>query len=123
MVKSEEIKRFEDALNADEELCARYAEAVKRIAEAGEATCDGEVLVKAAAELGYDISLAELERSYAESQDLSDEELETVAGGRSQVCLFDYYCYTAIWHDEHDPWGRKEQLACWSDWKCVFFNH
>ena len=76
-------------------------------------------------ELGYELSIGEFERVSAEAQDLSDEELESVAGGmfvKDRWCLDIYYCYTAFKHDDHeDEPGRKDR-ACWSDYDCMFIN-
>ena len=52
MGKSEEMLRMEHDLNEQPELAEKLDAEFKRIAEAGEAQCDGEVMVKAAAVLG-----------------------------------------------------------------------
>ena len=122
MQKSDELLRFEADINADGKLRESFDAAIKRIAGAGETTNDGDAMVKAAAELGYDLSLNELERLYAESQELSDEELGAVAGGRADSCMTDYYCYTVVNHDsETDPDGKKESVACFVDYKCMAY--
>ena len=124
MPKSDEMLRFEADLTADGKLRESFDAAVKRIAEAGEATSDGDALVKAAAELGYNLSMGELERLYADSQELSDEELDAISGGRDCICLADYYCFTLLRHNnETDPYNRQEKLACWSDYKCVIWEN
>ena len=81
MSKSENILAFEAALKENKELREKYEAAQKRIIENKEAESDGEVLVKAAAEVGFTLTLEELERAMAQYQELNDEELEDVAGG------------------------------------------
>ena len=122
MPKSDELLRFEADINADGKLRESFDAAVKRIVEADGVTSDGDAMVKAAAELGYDLSMGELERLYAESQELSDDELDAIAGGRANSCMTDYYCYTVVNHDsETDPDGKKESVACFVDYKCMAY--
>ena len=52
----------------------------KKIAEAKEADNHAEVMQKAAEELGWQIPVEELERRYAASKELNEEELERVDG-------------------------------------------
>ena len=66
MSKNEELQRLERDLNEQAELREKLNAEMKRIAEAGEAVCDGEAMVKAAAALGYDVTLEELERAAAD---------------------------------------------------------
>lgn len=93
MSKSENILAFEAALTENTELKAKYDAALKRIVENKEAANDGEALVKAAAEVGFTLTMAELERSMAQNQALSDEDLSQVAGAGDSTdtpCLVDY---------------------------------
>ena len=71
-------KAFEDTLKADEGLRRRYEETLKRVIEAGEAASDGEAMQRAAAQLGYELSLEELEQAWADMQQLDDAEDEFV---------------------------------------------
>ncbi|MGN0693046.1 MAG: Nif11-like leader peptide family RiPP precursor [Oscillospiraceae bacterium] len=75
-----ELTRMEEALRSDEELRKKLEEACRRIAEAGEAKNDGEIMMKAAAELGFSITIEDLERAKAASEELSDDEMDKVAG-------------------------------------------
>ena len=93
MSKSENIKAFEAALKENKELQEKFAAAQKRIMENKEASSNGEVLVKAAAEIGYTLTMAELERAFAQIQELNDEELGQVAGGLDYSCLGVYCCF------------------------------
>ena len=123
MSQSENIRAFEAALRESKELQAKFAAAQKRIVENKEASSDGEVLVKAAAEIGFTLSMAELERATAQMQEINDEELKQVSGGFSggdyapdnyATCLGAYYCHYVWAHDED---GFKNR-ACWNDYIC-----
>ena len=92
MSKSENILAFEAALKESKELLEKYNAAKKRIIENKEAANDDEVLVKAAAEIGYTLSIAELERVSAEAEELNDDDLAIVAGGARTPCLYNYDC-------------------------------
>lgn len=120
MRKSENMLAFEAAMKESKELRDKYVAAQKRIIENKEAGSDGEMLVKAAAEVGFVLTMEELERAIAQAQELSDEELVAVSGGAGNsddyVCTLDYYCYIAFKHDEDGNTNR----ACFSDYYCVF---
>ena len=90
-----ELTRMEETLRNDTELQKKYEETCKRIAESGEAKSDGEIMVKAAAELGFSITIEDMERAKAASEELSDDELDKVAGGtyRTWGCLVFDLCY------------------------------
>ena len=126
MFKSDEMKRMEADLAASEELRNKYLEACERIAAAGGIGSDGEMMAKAAEELGYQVKLSELERAFADSQELSDEELEYVAGGINEWCLIDYLCYGAFMH-ERQPYictgDAQFSEPCWSDFACISVNN
>ena len=122
MSKSENILAFEAALKESKELQEKYAAAQKRISEAKEASSDGELIVKAAAEIGFTLTVAELERALAQVEELNEEELGNVSGGAATaeaLCLYDYYCYTAYMHDND---GKKDR-PCWSDYYCVAISN
>ncbi|MBR3019074.1 MAG: hypothetical protein IKH57_18685 [Clostridia bacterium] len=80
MGKSEEMLRLERDLDEQPEMREKLEAEIKRIAETKEAECDGEAMVKAAAALGYTITLEELERAAADLEKLDDDELETAGG-------------------------------------------
>lgn len=81
MSKSENILTFKAALQESKELQEKFAAAKKRIAENQEAATGVELLVKAAAQVGYTLDADELARAIAQMQELSEEELAKVAGG------------------------------------------
>ena len=105
MSKSKNILAFEAALTESKELHEKYEAALKRIVENKEVASDGEALVKAAAEVGFTLTMAELERSMAQNQELSDDDLEMVAGSDSSdtFCMVDYSCDYAYCNE----WNSK----------------
>ena len=122
MSKSENILAFEAALKENKDLREQYEAALKRIAENKEAASDGEVLAKAAAEVGFTLTMAELERAMAQAQKLDDEDLAQVSGGTDEEewiwCLDIWYCFAALIHGDGDTGA-----ACWSDYHCMFFEN
>ena len=97
MSKSENILALEAALKENKELFEKFIAAKKRIVENKEADSDSEMMVKAAAEIGFTLTVAEVERVIAETQELSDEDLAKVAGGEFHLenwCWLDYNCGT-----------------------------
>ena len=120
MSKSENIQAFEAALMDNIALQDKYKAALKRIIENKEATSDGEAMVKAAAEIGFTLTMAELERKAAENQELSDDDLEQVSGGSAErnSCWYDYACE---WANMHDSTSKND--VCFADYLCSFvFN-
>lgn len=118
MSKTETMLAFEAAMKENEELREKYVAAQKRIAQNKEAASDGELLVKAAAEVGFTLTLEEIERSFAQSQEIDDEELDNVAGGakkKASSCWVDYYCHYAF---EHDSDGNIDR-DCFQEYICM----
>jgi hypothetical protein len=135
--KSEEMQRMERDLNEQAELREKLDAEIKRIAEAGEAECDGEAMVKAAAAMGYTLTLEELERAAADLEKLDDDELETAGGkfsgpveqyrrpeikddekGHAQFCAMTWHCFTAFMHTE----TQSKNVACWENYSCYFVS-
>ena len=143
--------RMERDLNGNPELREKLDAEIRRIAEAGEAKCDGEALLKAAAALGYTITLDEQARAAAELETVDDEELSKVAGGIAPTppdpidewCMSDYDCFST-WNtkneDEegHNEWcltawhcsvatlhsdTESEEVACFSNYLCAVVYH
>ena len=115
MRKSETLKAFETALNESKELQENFVAAQKRIVENDAASSDGELLVKAAAEVGYTLTMAELERVMAQSQELSDEELNRVVGGADKNddwCLFNHHCFATLRHTD----DGSTTATCWKNY-------
>ena len=90
--------------------------------------CDGEVLVWAAAALGYTISLEELERLAAAAQELDPDEMNAAGGvfdcgveekGHELICLTAWHCFTVTMHTE----TKHQYAACWKDYACAPVYH
>ena len=113
---TENVRKFEKALRENPELQARLVGELKRIADEKSALNDAEAMVKAAQALGYDFTVADMEKANAETQELDPEEMEQAAGG---WCFADYDCYSAWNHDTPDQQGS----ACFSDYECITLYH
>ena len=113
---TENVRTFEKELRESEELQHRLAQELKKIAEERSASNDAEAMAKAAQALGYDFTVADMEKANAEAQELAPEEMEQAAGG---WCFADYDCYTAWNHDSPDQQGS----ACFSDYDCITLFH
>lgn len=111
MGKSENIIKFEQALENSEEKRKEFEAAFNKILDEKSAKSDGEAIRKAAKELGFDISIEEFERSFADKQYMEDDELDKVSGG---WCALDHSCFTAFCHDSKD----SENDACFKDYIC-----
>ena len=141
MLGASGMDRFKADIEANEDLREKFTEACKRVAAEG-ASDDAEVIRKAAAELGYEFSIAEAERTHAGLEQIDDDALDEVAGGSScwmnyecfalnhtpeyedtkgheLVCIVAWHCYTAAIHTE----GGSEQEACWENYECVFSHN
>ena len=128
MGKSEEMLRMEREMNEQPELREKLEAECKRIAEAGEAQNDGEIMVQAAAALGYTVTMEELERSVAEMEKLDLDELDDVAGGyhvetdekgHDTFCWTIWHCLVASMHTE----SKEKLVACLKDYNCVMTYH
>lgn len=124
MSKSENILAFEAAMRENEELLQKFVAAQKRIVENKEAANDGELMVKAAAEVGFTLTIEELERFMAQSQEVDEEELATISGGseteqRDGECWKDYYCHWILKFTNDD----ETYHACFHDYQCILIYH
>ena len=113
---TENVRKFEKDMRGNEELRKKLFEELKKIAEEKSAESDAEAMAKAARALGYDFTVADMEKAHAETQELDPEEMEQAAGG---WCFADYDCYTAWNHDTPD----QEGSACFSDYECLTAYH
>ncbi len=118
------IKTFEEDLKTDETLRRKYEEALKNVTGVSN---DCEAMQKAAAQLGYEISIEELEQAWASSQKLDETELATVAGGgpdenygHEDWCLWNFACYVPTRHE--DVVGEHYE-ACLYDYYCLIAVH
>ena len=113
---TENVRKFEKDLQGNEELQKKLFEELKKITEEKSVESDAEAMAKAARALGYDFTVADMEKANAETQELDPEEMEQAAGG---WCFADYDCYTAWNHDSPDQQGS----ACLKDYDCVSVYH
>ena len=142
MSKSEELLRLERDLDEQPELREKLEAEIKRIAETKEAESDGEAMVKAAAALGYTITLEELERATADLEKLDDDELDAAGGARKKGktaeerleervknterdeyhhrlhCNDFWHCYIVTLHTE----TAVKNVACWSNHSCAIIS-
>ena len=113
---TENVRKFEKDLRGNEKLQKKLFEELAKIAKEKSAESDAEAMAKAAHALGYDFTVADMEKAHAETQELDSEEMEQAAGG---WCFADYDCYTAWNHDSPDQQGS----ACFSDYDCITLFH
>ena len=113
---TENVRKFEKDLRGNEKLQKKLFEELAKIAKEKSAESDAEAMAKAAHALGYDFTVADMEKANAETQELDPEEMEQAAGG---WCFADYDCYTAWNHDSPDQPGS----ACFSDYDCITLFH
>lgn len=103
MGKSEEMLRMQSDMNGQPELKEKLELEIKRILEVGEAENDGEAMVKAASALGYTITLEEMERFTADSEQLDVNELDAVSGGFFTDCTSIFVCDESYFFDGKPP--------------------
>ena len=113
---TENVRKFEKDLRGNEKLQKKLFEELAKIAKEKSAESDAEAMAKAAHALGYDFTVADMEKANAETQELDPEEMEQAAGG---WYFADYDCYTAWNHDSPDQQGS----ACFSDYDCITLFH
>ena len=146
-----DFKQFDSDMSASQELVDQYNQILLRIITEKSADSDAEAAVKAAEELGYSVTAAELERAMAMGEELDVDEMESVTGGED-MCLKDYACIityetdtkdsdgydflcAASWHcntafmhttpgDGYEGRDKNDnrQCACWSDYACMIVN-
>jgi hypothetical protein len=112
----ENVRKFEKDLRGNGELQKKLLEELAKIVKEKSAESDAEAMAKAAQTLGYDFTVADMEKAHAEAQELDPGEMEQAAGG---WCFADYDCYTAWNHDTPDQKGT----ACFSDYECMTAYH
>ena len=137
-MKTPEMQRLETDMSNSAELRERFQAALERIIAEGKAASDGEVMAQAAAEFGYQITVADLERALAEQEQFSPEELAMVSGGigdkqdsdgHDAWCLTIWNCFTVTLHNlsAKEPENLKVHAfynsACWSNYRCIAFHY
>ena len=78
---TENLRKIEAALRGDKALAEEFKAELKRLVEEKSIANKGEAAVKAAQEVGFDVTLADLEKVKAAAQELDPEEMSKVAGG------------------------------------------
>ena len=93
MSMAEEMKRFETDLNASEELRNKLAACYEQLGGKADGALDDELMAKAAAALGYQVTDADFAKARAKAEELSGEDLDMVSGGKITIwCMFNEYC-------------------------------
>ena len=114
---TENVKKFERTLRENRELAHTFTEELRRITEEKSAKSDTEAIVKAANALGFDFTLADMEKAQAETQEIDPDELGQTAGG--SFCMVNFACFTAMRHDTPDTPAN----ACAKDYMCITIYH
>ena len=121
------LAQLESTLKENEELAAKYKEALASAKEAGMKS-DVEALAFAAKAVGVEISISQIEADLAQAQSLSDDDLNLVSGGVSYEgegedeyghdlwCVTIWHCYTISAHTETE----HTAAACFNDYTCYF---
>ena len=105
MGKSDNVIKFQEAMKTDPKIQKAFDDALKRIIVEKSAESESEALTKAAREVGFDVSLEEIERLYAGKQEMKDDDLDRVAGG---WCWFDDACSSWI----NTPGVNGDEVTC-----------
>ncbi|MCR4687962.1 MAG: hypothetical protein K5745_00255 [Saccharofermentans sp.] len=112
---SDKVKSIVDKMRSDPELSRKYGEEIKKLRASKAATSDGELVCMAIKNVtGEDVTIADLERLKADTQEISEDELEKVSGGKTNWCWFDYCCWDAFKH----PSDTGMSDACFFDFSC-----
>ena len=142
---SDVLKDLDKKLADDKDLAAKFEQALKDAPLQGAAN-DAEVLVAAARAVGVQLTCEEAERAIAQAVTLSEQDLEQEAGGaptwrvegwdevdwdravdiiedwvgyNDSICGLIWNCYAAFMHSTRDDHNE----ACWSDYRCIWFNN
>ena len=108
MENREELKRFQEDMKADRALYRKLEEIGRRMLKNGSKESGCELMAKAAKELGYSVTAAELERMEAAAEELDDAQMEGVSGGfdpndsNKADCIQNFTCGQSICLPEAD---------------------
>lgn len=109
------VKEIDQILREDEEKAEKFKQALESAKENG-AKSDAEAMSMAAAAAGIQITPEQVEQSVAKSQEVTDEDLELVAGGKEDDwCAISYNCYLAFLHESE----QNKTAACYYDYLCI----
>lgn len=118
------MKEIEAILKADPEKLKAFEGALLGMKPDGTIS-EAEAFSNAAAAVGCEISVEDVERDMASRMEMDDSELESVGGGwdehgtdpegHDNNCVGPWHCYYTFWHSSgHDG----EYTRCWSDYIC-----
>ena len=100
MENREELKRFQADMTTDRALYRKLEEIGRRMLKEGSTESGCELMAKAAKEMGYSVTAAELERAEAAAEVLDDNQLEAVSGGGvlkdEEACTYFLTCNSQI---------------------------
>lgn len=123
----EELKRLENDLKNNKDLQEKLDNTCKRLKEEGAFGSDGEIMVAAAKELGYEVTIAGLEQARAAAEELDLDALESVSGGdymptdekgHDGWCVAAWHCFGVTLHTD----AKSPDVSCWSDFLCIWIN-
>lgn len=110
-----DYKELEEMLRADEDKTAQFKQALEGAKENG-AKNDAEALSMAAAAVGCQLVPEQIEQYLASHFEVSDDDLDLVAGGKEDSwCAINYNCYTAFRHEKDE----NRDAACFADYNCM----
>lgn len=90
---SEELKRLEADLKGSEELKKKLSDCYVQLGGKADTALDDELMAKAAAALGYQVTDADFAKARAKAEELSGEDLDMVSAGKITIwCMFNEYC-------------------------------
>ena len=117
-----EMTRMIKDLNASKALRDKLSDTEKRIVEESGEQSSMKTLEKAAQELGYDVTAAELERYKASTEEINPESLQYVTGGADSDgpnwCWYDHACLATWKHDD-----KVDDPVCAADYYCYLVFH
>jgi len=103
------IKEFEEKLKADPKLQEKFDEAKKALDVKGNSKLY-EALSKLASDMGFDVPESEFKLKKISGEELSEDELEAVAGGAYTECEADFTDTDCALNDYCDGWFNKYVL-------------
>ena len=78
---AKDLKAFLTKMKEDSAFAEEVKAKGKSIAEAEKISDERELTIKVGKELGYEFTMGDIERSFADDQELDDKELKKAAGG------------------------------------------
>ena len=131
MENREELKRFLADIQADRALYLKVEDLGRRMVEAGSDESNSELVANAAAELGYSITAAELERAEAAAEELDDDQLDGVSGGANNDsgsgcltdCTVNFACTATVNKPNSDGYYEQCRRYPYDDSGYSYFDH